>query len=357
MRVLFVIHELALNGAVTALLRQVRYLRARGDSVTVAVPPLSGPSAALAGAFQAAGAVLTGNRIRASEYDVAVGCTVCVDDTMAVLVNRLPTVWWVHEGRGGLGLVMSSMTAQATMSQVTKLVFPARGALANLWSPLLGRDAGGRVEIVPNIVPLAEPGETIAREGPRILCVGSVYPRKRQADLVRAVAWIRPLSVHCVLAGELTALAPPGPEIVAANPQRFLLPGGLQPDAINTWYRSSDIFCLPSSDENMPLTPLEAAMYGLPVILSDLECHEGLWRHGANALIHPVGDIEMLAWSIRMLIEAPALRQRLAANARATALRFSERRAGQMFASVLEDAIAAFGGTPQGKSPDNPTRA
>jgi hypothetical protein len=58
MRVLFIIHELALNGAVTALLAQTRALIGAGEQVSVLIPPLHGPAAALQEMFLAAGARL-----------------------------------------------------------------------------------------------------------------------------------------------------------------------------------------------------------------------------------------------------------------------------------------------------------
>ena len=70
-------------------------------------------------------------------------------------------------------------------------------------------------------------------------------------------------------------LDPPGDEIVRGNRQRFLVTGGQSPDDVNAWYRSADIFSLPSGDESMLIAPIEAAHHGLPVVLTDLDCYEG----------------------------------------------------------------------------------
>jgi glycosyltransferase involved in cell wall biosynthesis len=102
------------------------------------------------------------------------------------------------------------------------------------------------------------------------------------------------------------------------------------------------VFSLPSGDESMPIAPIEAAAHGVPVILTDLECYEGIWRHGVNALIHPVGDVDMLAWYLRMVIESPNIRSRLAAAGKGVALPFSGQRPGMLFDAALAEAVAAF---------------
>ena len=56
MRALFFIHELGLNGAVIALLHQVRELRARGHAVSILTGPPGREAAPLERAFRDTGA-------------------------------------------------------------------------------------------------------------------------------------------------------------------------------------------------------------------------------------------------------------------------------------------------------------
>lgn len=343
MRAFFVIHELALNGAATALLHQVRRMCARGDRVTVATPALNGPAAALAADFTAAGAELT-HVFDWTGHDIVIGCTVFTATVMRGCVGRVPTAWWIHEGRAGVSELAGKMQALQTLQQVGKLIFPSRTVAERVWYPLLGNLPPGRVEVVPCAVPPPPPGAPMDKPAGRwrVVCVGSVYPRKRQTDLLRAIHMLRDAPIDCVLIGHVTALDAPGEGIVRSNPERFILTGGLPPDAMHAWYRSADMFCLPSGDESMPLSPIEAAWHGMPILLSDLDCYEGIWRHGINALLYPVGEVEMLAWSLRMLMESRRIRSRLGSAARAVPLRFSEQRAGVLFDAALADAIATF---------------
>ena len=61
-----------------------------------------------------------------------------------------------------------------------------------------------------------------------------------------------------------------------------------------------------------------------PMVLSDLPVDGGIWRHGRNCLMYPVGAIGLLAQSIAVLAENPELRGRLGGAARATASPYTE---------------------------------
>jgi glycosyltransferase involved in cell wall biosynthesis len=342
MRILFYIHELAFNGAVIALLQQARHMRARGDAVTIQTPPLGGTATALAAAFRDLGVEIV-ERSVLEQHDVVVGCTVFAAENLARVIGQKPTVWWIHEGRAGVNSLLARPSSLNVLYRVTKLIFGSRGVVEKLWPSLLGNLPPGRVEVVPSLIPPPPPGETVPRlpGRRRVVCVGTLCPRKRQVDLLRAVSMMPSAPIECVLIGDYVAVDPPGEETIRADPTRFVLTGGLPPERVHAWYRSSDIFCLPSGDECMPIAPVEAAWHGVPALLSDLECYEGVWRHGVNALMHTVGDVEMLAWHLRMLVESPSLHARLSAAGRTVPFRFSEQRSAAMFDAVLQEAAAS----------------
>jgi len=75
---------------------------------------------------------------------------------------------------------------------------------------------------------------------------------------------------------------------------------------------SADAFVLASYSESQPLTIWEAFELEVPVCLSDLETyrHIGL-RHARNAMMHPVGNVEMLSANLRMILTSNALRESL----------------------------------------------
>jgi len=337
LRIVFLIHELALNGAVLALFEQARFLSRRGHTITIATPQLNERSGVLTARFEAEGARIVRSLVIA-EHDVAVGCTVFAVEYLQHLLGSMPVVWWIHEGRAGIDHVLGHAAGLRLLEQADTLIFPTREVADKLYAPLLA--VPQQIEVIPCIVRPPPPGEAAPKsEGIlRMLCVGSVCPRKRQIDLVRAVSLLGGRA-ECVLVGEMFELPEPGTSIVKSAPDRFRLTGGLLPEAVAQLYRSADVFCLPSGDESMPIAPVEAAWHGVPVVLSNLDCYAGIWRHDHNALLYPVGDVAMLAWQIRMLLNSPSLRQRLVQHGRRTAARFSAKRNGGLFEAALKAAL------------------
>jgi glycosyltransferase involved in cell wall biosynthesis len=157
-------------------------------------------------------------------------------------------------------------------------------------------------------------------KGPlRVACVGSIYPRKRQADLIKAIALLRNLSIECQLVGQMVSLDDEATEIARKSPKRFNFVGQLPHAETMRLLDRVDVLALPSSSECLPIAPLEAGQRGKAILLSDLPAHEGIWRHGVNCLMHPVGDVTLMAHSLRILASDPPLRERLGAQARRVA--------------------------------------
>ena len=87
---------------------------------------------------------------------------------------------------------------------------------------------------------------------------------------------------------------------------------------------AAHVFCLPSEDESFPLSCLEAAAQARPLVLTDLPCYQGIWEHGVNALLSPVGDVQALARHLRKALTDTALATRLGAAAQQTARRYTQ---------------------------------
>jgi glycosyltransferase involved in cell wall biosynthesis len=305
---------------------------------------LSGPAAALSSKFEEAGAEL-GNSFQLKSFDVVIGCTAFCEKFLHKIVGKIPTIWWIHEARAGFEHVVRSDIALNTLRKVDKIIFPTDSMVETVWPSVLNTLPAGVVEVIPYAVP--PPIKNLRIERPRsrfrIVCVGSIYPRKRQADLIRAVHVVGPEKIECVLIGQFFGLGSFDENIMRDNKETFLMTGGVQPEIVHAWYASSDMFCLPSGDESMGIAPVEAAWHGLPVLLSDLGCYDGIWKHGYNALLHPVGDIELLAWNIRIIMESSPIRDRISSNGFEVAARFSSEKNDALFHIALNDAILRFG--------------
>jgi glycosyltransferase involved in cell wall biosynthesis len=84
------------------------------------------------------------------------------------------------------------------------------------------------------------------------------------------------------------------------------------------YYKSADIFVFPSSSrhEVFPVVTLEAASFGLPLIVSDLRIFKNRIKNGYNGIFFRVGDEEDLARAIIRLLEDEELRERIGRNAK-----------------------------------------
>lgn len=83
----------------------------------------------------------------------------------------------------------------------------------------------------------------------------------------------------------------------------------------------SHIVCLPSYyGEGVPLSLLEAAAAGKPIVATDIAGCREVVRHGDNGLLVPTRDVDALAAALGSLIGDGALRRRLGQRSRETAV-------------------------------------
>jgi glycosyltransferase involved in cell wall biosynthesis len=73
--------------------------------------------------------------------------------------------------------------------------------------------------------------------------------------------------------------------------------------------RSSDVLVLPSIEEGSALVTYEARGCGCVLLVSNAA--GAVCRHGENALVHPVGDVGILARQMSLLHESPGLLEKL----------------------------------------------
>jgi glycosyltransferase involved in cell wall biosynthesis len=226
-----------------------------------------------------------------------------------------------------------------------KVLFNAPFLAADVYRSFVYQLPARRVVVINNgiapkprdVSPAAKPEGTF-----RILCVASIYQRKRQLDLVKAVLALNRPDVECWLVGEIQPNEPGLEDLMAQirqQPEIFHLTGSLPPREVHRLYASADLFCLPSGDESFGRAPLEAGQHGLPAVLTDLPAYRDIWLHGWNALLYQAGDIRMLAWMLRIPIEDAELRWRLGEEARKTASRFGDGPTLAAVEAAIEEAV------------------
>lgn len=118
--------------------------------------------------------------------------------------------------------------------------------------------------------------------------------------------------------------------------------GAVPYDATALYYGAADIFVLPSTGrtESFGMVILEAAVAGLPIVVSSLDTFRVFIRDGYNGLVAKLGDIDSLAETINRLLFDPALRQKMGENARDKVKEYSWDKIARMTEKVYEMAMA-----------------
>jgi glycosyltransferase involved in cell wall biosynthesis len=105
---------------------------------------------------------------------------------------------------------------------------------------------------------------------------------------------------------------------------------------VAAFYRSLDIFVMPSLYEGCPYPPLEAMACGVAVLSSAAGGVVEYATHGENSLVVPTGDAPGMAEALRQLVESRELRERLAAAGHRTAQGFTWENTVDQFETVLK---------------------
>ena len=84
---------------------------------------------------------------------------------------------------------------------------------------------------------------------------------------------------------------------------------------VDDFYEQADVFLLTSDSEGWGMVVIEAATYGLPIIMTDVGLAGEIIVNNESGLVVPVGDKRALIQVMIKLIENPDLRLNLAAGA------------------------------------------
>ena len=201
------------------------------------------------------------------------------------------------------------------------------------------RPGTDRIEVQPRTrVPVVE-----------LLAVGSVVPRKGYDILVAALARIPDLAWRLIIAGDrersLETARWLDAEVTRLGlAERVTFVGAVAPQRLMQLYAAAELFVLPSRFEGYGMAYAEAIAHGVPVVGTRAGAVPDTVPAGAGVLVAP-DDVDALAAVLRRLIESPLERERLAAGARAAAVKFpSWEESAKLFACVLEQVAVESAG-------------
>ncbi|UUO05918.1 glycosyltransferase family 4 protein [Blastopirellula sp. J2-11] len=164
----------------------------------------------------------------------------------------------------------------------------------------------------------AQPLFSFHNDMPLAVYTGRLHPKK---GLLTAIeAWPHVLQrfpdAKLVLVGEGPQESQLRERIESLRLQeRVFLPGVF--DDVSDLLDAADFFLLPSHEEGMSLSLLEAMAAGLPVIATDIPGNRQLVESGRNGLLFPVDDVAALQQEIVNVIHQPIAARQMGEAARA----------------------------------------
>jgi glycosyltransferase involved in cell wall biosynthesis len=150
------------------------------------------------------------------------------------------------------------------------------------------------------------------------LYVGKMIERKRPGDLLAALEHLRRMPssqkrIVVLFAGDGILRAALEQEAAARRlPARFL--GFINVNELPGYYCAADLLAHPAEIETFGVIAIEAAVLGLPLVLSDRVGAIGptsIAQPGDNTLVHPCGDAAVLARALHRLASEPATLDRM----------------------------------------------
>lgn len=126
---------------------------------------------------------------------------------------------------------------------------------------------------------------------------------------------------------------------------------------LSVFYSAADVFVIPSIQDNLPNTVLEAMACGLPVVGFDVGGIPDMVRSGRNGQLVEVGETSAMADAIRMILGDPDRRREMGAAARSIAtaefaLDVQASRYEALYRDCLAGAVSPRIGPPEaGRSP------
>ena len=216
----------------------------------------------------------------------------------------------------------------------------ARGLVA--WSDWAKRGLTSEYGVPAEKIAVIPPGVDIGdwtcptarrhRPGPvKILFVGGDLKRKGGPLLLEAFRSVRPLGA------ELHVVTP---DPVEAEPGVFVY-GRMPPNSpvLKQLYHESDVFCLPTHGDCLPIVLAEAGAAGLALVASDLGGIREIVEDGVTGCLVPAGDARAVASALRALVVNPDLRLEQGARAAAVAaLKFDAERNTRRLLDLLKRA-------------------
>ena len=210
--------------------------------------------------------------------------------------------------------------------RTTALVFVSNANRAEALSRGIGR--ASQMHVIRAAVPLSAyfnlthsrsnpPGIALAPSDKLVTTIGPFKPQKNLSDFVRAAALVakqRP-EVRFLIIGDGQGRASLEQEIKNHKLEKTVLLAGWRRD-IPAILDRTDIFCMTSLWEGLPMALLEAMAAGLPSVVNDVDGCRDVIVDGQTGFLTPPGHPEITALRLIQLIDDSALSHQMGKRAR-----------------------------------------
>ncbi len=199
--------------------------------------------------------------------------------------------------------------------------------------------------IIPNVIPIENyPFRSRRRLQPRLMWMRTfeaAYHPLMAVETLRLLLKSFP-HAHLTMAGQDQGLLEQvQKQIVKDHLEKHIrLAGYLNNEKKLQAFSQHDIFLNTNRIDNMPVSLIEAAACGLPIVAANVGGIPFLVQHEATALLVESGDVCGMANAVRRLLSEPELAERLSQNGRRLAESFTWKRVQaqweELFAQLLQ---------------------
>jgi len=315
-----------LTGGLKMLVEQLRWLKARGHTVDAYLRGSDASASALPDWMPTevdSDTVIHGGELFHKHIRP---CDVIIsgwyDQIPDLLMARIPVLYWEQGSEPLFGDYRGAQfTETQRNSQRALYSLPvALASVSDFVADVMDKRYNRKTAVIPNGVDTDFfcPFPTRNRE-PVILLVGNPYlPFKRFPTALAVLGRVwnagRKFRVRWICQYQPDIRNSPFPVEAVCNPPQ---------ENLAQLYGSADILLFPSIYEGFGMPPLEAMASGLAVVCADCGGVAMYAMHEHNAFIVQPEDKNAMFTALIRLIDDEALRRKLSANARETALRFS----------------------------------
>lgn len=176
------------------------------------------------------------------------------------------------------------------------------------------------VSIIPNYIEIPEINSNKISDIINVTFAGYVGDRKGAFDLIKAFETVRKVNSRIKLSiygnGEIEKARNLVQELGLESCVK--IKGWIASNELREVLKKTDLFILPSYNEGLPMSVLEAMSFGLPVITTPVGGIPELITHRVNGLLVAPGDLEGIAGAVIEIFQDSNLRDNIAKRAYVT---------------------------------------